>query len=87
LVADLFNNAIHHDERREWIALKLVGISFLLLAAYVAYEAVSSLVLKEPPDISLVGIALAIAALFIMPLLARANRRAAIRLNSADAFR
>jgi len=75
--------SIHHDERRERIALKLVGVSFLLLAAYVAYEAVSSLVIKEPPDKSLIGIALAILALFIMPLLARAKRRAAIRLNSA----
>lgn len=75
--------SLHHDERRERIALKLVGVSFMLLAAYVGYEAVSSLVLKEPPDTSLVGIALAVAALFIMPLLARAKRRAAIRLNSA----
>lgn len=73
----------HHDEQRERIALKLVGVSFLLLAAYVAYEAVSSLVLKEPPQASLVGIVLAILALFVMPLLARAKRRAAGRLNSA----
>lgn len=75
--------SIHHDERRERIALKLIGISFMLLAAYVGYEAVSSLVLKEPPDTSFVGIALAIVALFIMPLLASAKRHAAIRLNSA----
>jgi len=65
------------------IALKLVGVSFLLLAVYVAYEAVSSLVLKEPPDTSLIGLALATAALCIMPLLARAKQRAAARLNSA----
>ncbi len=76
-------SSVHHDERRERIALQLVGVSFLLLAAYVGYEAVSSLVLKEPPNTSLVGLALAIAALFIMPLLARAKRRAAARLNSA----
>jgi len=75
--------SIHHDERREEIALKLVGVSFLLLAAYVAYEAVCSLILKKPPEASLVGIALAILALFVMPFLARAKRRAAGRLNSA----
>jgi divalent metal cation (Fe/Co/Zn/Cd) transporter len=75
--------SIHPDEKRERIALKLVGVSFLLLAAYVGYEAVSSLVLKKPPETSFVGIALAILALLVMPLLARAKRRAAGRLNSA----
>ncbi len=75
--------SVHHDERRERIALKLVGVSFLVLAFYVTYEAVSSLVHKEPPDSSLVGIILAIVALFVMPLLARAKRRTAGYLNSA----
>ncbi|MHB8067239.1 MAG: cation diffusion facilitator family transporter [Desulfobaccales bacterium] len=75
--------SIHPDERRERIALKLVGVCFMLLAAYVAYEAVSALFHKKPPDASLVGIVLAICALFVMPLLARAKRRAAGRLNSA----
>jgi divalent metal cation (Fe/Co/Zn/Cd) transporter len=40
-------------------------------------------VLKNPPEASPVGIALAVLALFVMPLLARAKRRAAGRLNSA----
>jgi divalent metal cation (Fe/Co/Zn/Cd) transporter len=74
--------SVQHDVRRERIALKLVGVGFLLLAVYVAYEAVSSLILKESPDTSFAGIVLAIAALIIMPLLAQAKRRAAIRLNS-----
>jgi len=42
-------------ERRERIALKLVGISFLLLAAYVAFNAVKSLVMRKPPEASYVG--------------------------------
>ena len=75
--------SIHPDEQRERIALKLVGVSFLLLAAYVGYEAVSSLVLKKPPEASFAGIAVAILAMFVMPMLARAKRRAASRLNSA----
>ncbi|MGO9417418.1 MAG: cation transporter [Syntrophobacteraceae bacterium] len=75
--------SIHPDERRERIALKLVGVCFLLLAAYVGYEAVSLLVLKKPPERSFPGIAVAILALFVMPLLARAKWRAAGRLNSA----
>jgi len=75
--------SVQPDEQRERIALKLVGVSFLLLAAYVGYEAVSSLVLKKPPEASFAGIAVAILALVVMPLLARAKRRAAGRLNSA----
>lgn len=75
--------SIHPDEQRERTALKLVGVCFLLLAAYVAYEAVSSLVLKKSPEASLAGMALAVAALLVMPLLARAKRRAAGRLDSA----
>jgi len=75
--------SIHPDEQRERISLKLVGVGFLLLAAYVGYEAVSSLALKKPPEASFAGIAVAILALVVMPLLARAKRRAAGRLNSA----
>ena len=45
-----------HDESREKIALKLVGISFLILAAYVAFEAIKSLIVHEPPrPVSLVS--------------------------------
>ncbi len=70
------------DERRERIALKLVGASLLLLAAYVAADAVWSLVRREPPDVSVVGVALAALSLVVMPLLARAKRRVAARINS-----
>lgn len=70
------------SERREKIALKLVGVSFLALAAYVAFDAVKSLVRREPPEASYVGIALAALSLVVMPLLARAKRRVAAGLNS-----
>ena len=46
----------HPDERREQIALKLVGVCFMLLAVYVGYEAVSLLVLKKPPKTSFAGL-------------------------------
>lgn len=69
-------------EHRERIALKLVGISFLALATYVAFDAGKSLLLREPPDESYVGIALAALSLIVMPLLARAKRRVAANLNS-----
>jgi divalent metal cation (Fe/Co/Zn/Cd) transporter len=70
------------SERRERIALKLVGVSFLALAAYVAFDAGKSLVLRQPPEDSYVGIALAALSLAVMPLLARAKRRVAAGLNS-----
>jgi divalent metal cation (Fe/Co/Zn/Cd) transporter len=69
-------------EARERRALKLVGASFLALAVYVAYESVEALILREPPDVSYIGIALAVASAIIMPLLARAKRRIAHRLES-----
>ncbi|MBF0425728.1 MAG: cation transporter [Magnetococcales bacterium] len=69
-------------ERRERLALRLVGASFLLLALYVGSEAVIDLTRRTPPEASPVGILLAVAALIVMPLLARAKRRLAARLRS-----
>ena len=69
-------------ERRERTALRLVGISFLALAVYVAYDAIASLLRHEAPERTLFGIAIAIASLIAMPLLARAKRRVARQLNS-----
>lgn len=69
-------------QRREGAALKLVGVSFLLLAAYVAWESVASLIRREPPEASPVGIALAALSLVVMPILARAKRRVAGELDS-----
>lgn len=69
-------------EQRERIALRLVGISFLLLAAYVAFDAVKSLIARESPEASYIGIGIAALSLIVMPLLARAKRRVAAQLNS-----
>jgi len=71
------------DERRERIALKLVGVSFVLLASYVAFESARSLYYRELPDQSTVGIVLASVSLIVMPLLAAAKRRVAVKLSSA----
>lgn len=71
-----------HAEQREARALKLVGVSFLVLAAYVAFESVSTLWNGEPPEVSYVGIGLAVASVIVMPLLARAKRKVARRLDS-----
>jgi len=69
-------------QRRERRSLKLVALSFLVLAAYVAYESAEALVRQELPEVSYVGIGLAVASVIVMPLLARAKRKVAVRLGS-----
>jgi Cation efflux family len=66
----------------EAIALKLVGISFILLAIYVAVDAVKSLFQREPPEASYLGIAIAALSLVVMPYLATAKRRVAAVIQS-----
>jgi divalent metal cation (Fe/Co/Zn/Cd) transporter len=74
------------NEKREQLALKLVGISFFVLALYVAIEAALSLLHRDYPEISVVGIVLSVVSLIVMPLLARAKRRVAARLESRALF-
>ncbi len=78
------------DERVEARALRLVGASLLVLAAYVAYEAVVSLLGREGPEASPPGIVLACLSLIVMPVLARQKRRVGVALGSraleADSF-
>ena len=69
-------------ERAEHRAQRLVGICFLALAVYVAYDSIKGLVRHEAPAETIFGIGVAIAALIAMPLLARAKRQVARQLNS-----
>lgn len=69
-------------EHRERLALKLVGFSFLALAAYVAFDAAKTLWFREPPGESYIGIAIAALSLIVMPILARAKRQVATNINS-----
>ncbi len=73
---------VSRHDTREAAALKLVGVSFLLLAAWVAYESISSLVGREPPSVSYLGIVIAALSLLVMPLLAHRKRQVALRINS-----
>ncbi len=70
-------------EKREALALRIVGICFLVLSAYVAFEAVTDLAGHKAPERSIPGIALAIASLIAMPWLARAKRSVGRQLRSA----
>jgi divalent metal cation (Fe/Co/Zn/Cd) transporter len=75
----LDGEAVEHVERRaEW----LVGVAFLVLAAYVGFEAVRSLVGQEAPDASPVGIALTAVSIAVVLWLARAKRRTGEALGS-----
>jgi len=69
-------------ERVEAFSLRMVGVCFLVLAAYVGYDSFKSLLRREVPEESLPGIILAIASLIIMPLLVRAKRRVARGIRS-----
>src|SRR5271157_5022344 len=70
------------SERSERTARRLVGACFLVLAAYVAIESARALWIKKTQERSLPGILIAVAAVIVMPLLARAKRRVAARLAS-----
>ena len=69
-------------EAAERRTLQIIGACFLVLAAYVGYEAVHALVQRRNPDRSSVGIVLAALSLIVMPVLAHFKRRIASRLNS-----
>ena len=70
-------------EDRERMALRLIAVSFFALAAWVAFDAVRSLLAGGDADASPVGIGLAVASLIVMPLLVRAKRRTGRELGSA----
>jgi divalent metal cation (Fe/Co/Zn/Cd) transporter len=72
-------------ETREKAALRFIAISFFALAAYVAVDAVLSLLGLGEARPSLVGIVLAAASLVIMPVLSMAQRRAGRELGSLSA--
>jgi len=70
-------------EQNERRALRVVGVCFLLLAAYIAYESATDLRSKRAPEHSIAGIVLACVSLVVMPLLSRAKRKVGRALGSA----
>jgi divalent metal cation (Fe/Co/Zn/Cd) transporter len=70
-------------ERAEQTVRRFVGGTFLALAAYVSGQAGVSLWMRAAPAESLVGIALAVASLVVMPLVAWGKLRAAREIGSA----
>jgi divalent metal cation (Fe/Co/Zn/Cd) transporter len=74
---------VHRRELNEKRALRIVGICFLLLAAYIAYESGMDLVSRRAPEPSVPGIILACVSLMVMPLLSRAKRKVGHALASS----
>jgi divalent metal cation (Fe/Co/Zn/Cd) transporter len=70
------------DSAWEQRTAQFVGLTFVLLAVYVGYEAVSDLIATHEPDVSYLGIAIATASLVIMPAMSVAKHRLAHRINS-----
>ena len=74
---------IERRERNEKLSLRIVGVCFIVLAGFIAYEAISDLARKTAPAPSLPGIVLACVSLVVMPTLSRAKKRVGNVLNSA----
>ena len=69
-------------ERNERLSLRIVGICFVALAAYVSVESIYDLVNRKAPEHSVPGIILASVSLVVMPLLSRAKKRVGAELAS-----
>ena len=69
-------------EQSERTARRMVGVCFLLLAAYLAIESIRRLWTRETPGRTIPGVLIAVAAVIVMPWLARAKRRVALELGS-----
>jgi divalent metal cation (Fe/Co/Zn/Cd) transporter len=71
--------------RREGVertTLRIIGWSFLALAAYVTLDSANALLRREPPERSVVGLVLLALSAVVMPVLARAKRRVARAMSS-----
>jgi divalent metal cation (Fe/Co/Zn/Cd) transporter len=74
---------VDRRERNERLALRTVGLCFIALAAYIAYESIGDLTRRQAPEHSIPGIVLACVSLLVMPLLSRAKRKIGTALGSA----
>ncbi len=70
------------SEDRERHALRLIGVSFFLLAGYIVVESVRDLVAATQPAASPVGITITALSLLVMPLLALAKRQVGRAMDS-----
>jgi len=84
LVWRLSGDHIAERQARERIALRIVGVCFIALAAYVAFESATSLLFQKTAEACPWGIAIAIGSVVTMPILARGKRGVASGIASAS---
>ena len=72
------------EARLERRAVKIIGYTFFILAAYILYESVEKLLLAEIPAPSLLGIGVALASSLVMPALYLVKLRTGESLGSAS---
>jgi divalent metal cation (Fe/Co/Zn/Cd) transporter len=87
LRAQFYSGELNEDKERK--ALKLIGVTFFLLAAYVTFTSIRNLLGENTSEVSVVGIALTSLSVIIMPFLAHlkmsTGRKLGSRLLMADA--
>lgn len=66
----------------EMLTLRIVGWCFVALAVYVTVDGVKSLYLAEAPDPSWFGLTVLVLSAVVMPVLAGAKRRVALKMES-----
>ena len=79
----LFSGGRGASARAERRAQQLIAASYAVLVAYIAVESVRDLFGSHHPEVSWVGIGLAMVTAPTMPLLARAKRKVGNKLNSS----
>jgi divalent metal cation (Fe/Co/Zn/Cd) transporter len=76
------NISVAANERKEKVAIRLVGLSLAILGGYVIYESCTMLYYSESPARNPAGILVAIVSLIVMPILFVMKRRTAADLQS-----
>ena len=74
--------AVNEESAAEKRALYVVAVTFFVLAGYITWEAVRSLISREPPLTSPVGIILAVLSLLVMTGLASVKQRTGREMGS-----
>jgi cation diffusion facilitator family transporter len=74
--------AVNKESAAEKRALYVVAVTFFVLAGYITWEAVRSLISREPPLTSPVGIVLAVLSLLVMTALAYVKQRTGREMGS-----
>jgi len=70
------------EENVERTASRLVAYTFFILAAYILFESIKKLWYREVSEPSLLGIAIAVVSIIVMPILARAKYRLGKQIGS-----